>query len=199
MSSHRMAVTKLQVADLRPEVAAPAYCTSYGRMGMSRRQGRSLDQVRKRHCGHWRGCILATRRRRVWSFGFKICRRISGYMIQPQTLLNVADNSGAKRRKLMCIRVIGAAGNQRYSRISDVIIAVIKDVVPKMPLERSKVIRAVIVCTRDDGIIICYDDNATVIIDQKGNSQGTRVFGAVAKELRELNFTKIVSLACEVS
>ena len=118
-------------------------------------------------------------------------------MIQPQTLLNVADNSGA--RKLMCIRVIGAAGNQRYARIGDVIIAVIKDAVPQMPLERSEVIRAVIVRTRkefkgDDGIIIRYDDNAAVIIDQKG----TRVFGAVAEELRELNLTKIVSLAPEV-
>ena len=118
-------------------------------------------------------------------------------MIQPQTLLNVADNSGA--RKLMCIRVIGAAGNQRYARIGDVIIAVIKDAVPQMPLERSEVIRAVIVRTRkefkgDDGIIIRYDDNAAVIIDQKGNPKGTRVFGAVAEELRELNLTKIVSL-----
>ncbi|CAL4986852.1 hypothetical protein GQ55_4G168500 [Panicum hallii var. hallii] len=122
-------------------------------------------------------------------------------MIQPQTLLNVADNSGA--RKLMCIRVIGAAGNQRYARIGDVIVAVIKDAVPQMPLERSEVIRAVIVRTCkefkcEDGIIIRYDDNAAVIIDQKGNPKGTRVFGAIAEELRELNFTKIVSLAPEV-
>nr|YP_009309028.1 ribosomal protein L14 [Joinvillea ascendens]YP_010293691.1 ribosomal protein L14 [Joinvillea sp. Yi14364]ACT67296.1 ribosomal protein L14 [Joinvillea plicata]AFA27720.1 ribosomal protein L14 [Joinvillea ascendens]AOS86771.1 ribosomal protein L14 [Joinvillea ascendens]ULQ66495.1 ribosomal protein L14 [Joinvillea sp. Yi14364] len=121
-------------------------------------------------------------------------------MIQPQTLLNVADNSGA--RKLMCIRIIGA-GNQRYAHIGDVIVAVIKDAVPKMPLERSEVIRAVIVRTckefkREDGIIIRYDDNAAVIIDQKGNPKGTRVFGAIAEELRELNFTKIVSLAPEV-
>uniref|UniRef100_A0ACD5U6K1 Uncharacterized protein n=1 Tax=Avena sativa TaxID=4498 RepID=A0ACD5U6K1_AVESA len=118
-------------------------------------------------------------------------------MIQPQTLLNVADNSGA--RKLMCIRVIGAAGNQRYARIGDVIVAVIKDALPRMPLERSEVIRAVIVRTCkefkcEDGIIIRYDDNAAVIIDPKG----TRVFGAIAEELRELNFTKIVSLAPEV-
>ncbi|KAL5644880.1 hypothetical protein ACJX0J_004544 [Zea mays] len=96
-----------------------------------------------------------------------------------------------------------AAGNQRYARIGDVIIAVIKDAVPQMPLERSEVIRAVIVRTRkefkgDDGIIIRYDDNAAVIIDQKGNPKGTRVFGAVAEELRELNLTKIVSLAPEV-
>ncbi|KAF2940392.1 hypothetical protein DAI22_03g268700 [Oryza sativa Japonica Group] len=102
-------------------------------------------------------------------------------MIQPQTLLNVADNSGA--RKLMCIRVIRAASNQRYARIGDVIVAVIKDAVPQMPLERSEVIRAVIVRTCkefkcEDGIIIRY----TII----------------GKELRELNFTKIVSLAPEV-
>ncbi|KAL5643920.1 hypothetical protein ACJX0J_003736 [Zea mays] len=89
-----------------------------------------------------------------------------------------------------------AAGNQRYARIGDVIIAVIKDAVPQMPLERSEVIRAVIVRTRkefkgDDGIIIRYDDNA-------GNPKGTRVFGAVAEELRELNLTKIVSLAPEI-
>ncbi|KAL5644118.1 hypothetical protein ACJX0J_000691, partial [Zea mays] len=108
---------------------------------------------------------------------------------KPLTLLNVADNR--------------AAGNQRYARIGDVIIAVIKDAVPQMPLERSEVIRAVIVRTRkefkgDDGIIIRYDDNAAVIIDQKGNPKGTRVFGAVAEELRELNLTKIVSLAPEV-
>ncbi|KAL5643557.1 hypothetical protein ACJX0J_005019 [Zea mays] len=91
----------------------------------------------------------------------------------------------------------------RYARIGDVIIAVIKDAVPQMPLERSEVIRAVIVRTRkefkgDDGIIIRYDDNAAVIIDQKGNPKGTRVFGAVAEELRELNLTKIVSLAPEI-
>ncbi|KAJ0989602.1 hypothetical protein J5N97_007958 [Dioscorea zingiberensis] len=96
-------------------------------------------------------------------------------MIQPQTLLNVADNSGA--RELMSV--------------------------PNMPLERSEVIRAVIVRTckelkRDNGIIIRYDDNAAVVIDQEGNPKGTRVFGAIPRELRQLNFTKIVSLAPEV-
>ena len=121
-------------------------------------------------------------------------------MIQPQTHLNVADNSGA--RQLMCIRIIGAS-NRRYAHIGDVIVAVIKDALPQMPLERSEVIRAVIVRTCkefkcEDGIIIRYDDNAAVIIDQKGNPKGTRVFGAIAEELRELNFTKIVSLAPEV-
>ena len=121
-------------------------------------------------------------------------------MIQPQTHLNVADNSGA--RELMCIRIIGAS-NRRYAHIGDVIVAVIKEAVPNMPLERSEVVRAVIVRTckelkRDNGMIIRYDDNAAVVIDQEGNPKGTRIFGAIARELRELNFTKIVSLAPEV-
>ncbi|KAI3670163.1 hypothetical protein L1987_88117 [Smallanthus sonchifolius] len=120
-------------------------------------------------------------------------------MIQPQTHLNVADNSGA--RELMCIRIIGAS-NRRYAHIGDVIVAVIKDAVPNMPLERSEVVRAVIVRTckelkRDNGMIIRYDDNAAVVIDQEGNPKGTRVFGAIARELRQFNFTKIVSLAPE--
>ncbi|KAH0446775.1 hypothetical protein IEQ34_024401 [Dendrobium chrysotoxum] len=100
-------------------------------------------------------------------------------MIQPQTLLNVADNSGAQ--ELMCIRIIGT-GNHLYAHIGDVIVAVIKEAVPNMPLERSEIIRAVIVRT-------------SVIIDQEGNPKGTRIFGAIARELRQLNFTKIVSLA----
>nr|UNJ78484.1 ribosomal protein L14 [Rhomboda moulmeinensis] len=121
-------------------------------------------------------------------------------MIQPQTLLNVADNSGAQ--ELMCIRIIGT-GNHRYAHIGDVIVAVIKETVPNMPLERSEVIRAVIVRTcqelkRDNGLIRRYDDNAAVIIDKEGNPKGTRIFGAIARELRQLNFTKIVSLAPEV-
>nr|YP_010471749.1 ribosomal protein L14 [Nervilia aragoana]UVG41107.1 ribosomal protein L14 [Nervilia aragoana] len=121
-------------------------------------------------------------------------------MIQSQTLLNVADNSGAQ--ELMCIRIIGT-GNHRYAHIGDVIVAVIKEAVPNMPIEKSEVIRAVIVRTckglkRDNGMIIRYDDNAAVIIDQEGNPKGTRIFGAIARELRQLNFTKIVSLAPEV-
>ncbi|KAK9019544.1 hypothetical protein V6N11_054062 [Hibiscus sabdariffa] len=122
-------------------------------------------------------------------------------MIQPQTHLNVADNSGA--RELMCIRVIGAS-NRRYAHIGDVIVAVIKEAVPNTPLERLEVIRAVIVRTlkelkRDNGMIIRYDDNAAVVIDQEGNPKGTRIFWAIARELRQLNFTKIVSLAPEES
>nr|AFA27739.1 ribosomal protein L14 [Thamnochortus insignis] len=121
-------------------------------------------------------------------------------MIQPQTLLNVADNSGA--RKLMCIRILGA-GKQRYAHIGDVIVAVIKEAIPKMSLEKSEIIRAVIVRTRkefkrEDGMIIQYDDNAAVVIDQKGNPRGSRIFGAILEELRELQFPKIVSLASEV-
>nr|YP_009774375.1 ribosomal protein L14 [Rhododendron delavayi var. delavayi]QIZ75016.1 ribosomal protein L14 [Rhododendron delavayi var. delavayi] len=130
-------------------------------------------------------------------------------MIQPQTHLNVADNSEA--RELMCIRIIGAS-NRRYAHIGDVIVAVIKEVVPPnkslkksqhVPLQKSEVVRAVIVRTckelkRGNGMIIRYDDNAAVVIDQKGNPKGSRVFGAIALELRQLNFTKIVSLAPEV-
>nr|YP_009404099.1 ribosomal protein L14 [Pratia angulata]ASA35364.1 ribosomal protein L14 [Pratia angulata] len=121
-------------------------------------------------------------------------------MIQPQTYLNVADNSGA--RKLMCIRILGAS-NRRYAQIGDVIVAVIKEAVPQMSLKKSEVVRAVIVRTckelkRDDGMIIRYDDNAAVIIDQEGNPKGTRVFGPIAEELRQFNFTKILSLAPEV-
>jgi len=121
-------------------------------------------------------------------------------MIQAQTYLNVADNSGA--RKIMCIRVLGGSQRQ-YANIGDVIIAVVKDSVPNMALKRSEVVRAVVVRTRkglrrDNGMIIRFDDNAAVVINKEGNPRGTRVFGPVARELRERNFTKIVSLAPEV-
>nr|YP_010209473.1 ribosomal protein L14 [Linum lewisii]UBA16914.1 ribosomal protein L14 [Linum lewisii]UFH78838.1 ribosomal protein L14 [Linum leonii]UKQ02602.1 ribosomal protein L14 [Linum strictum] len=121
-------------------------------------------------------------------------------MIQSQTRLNVADNSGA--RELMCIRIIGTS-NRRYAHIGDIIVAVIKEAMPNSPLEKSEVIRAVIVRTckelkRNNGMKIRYDDNAAVIINKEGNPKGTRIFGAIAQELRELNFTKIVSLAPEV-
>jgi large subunit ribosomal protein L14 len=121
-------------------------------------------------------------------------------MIQSQSYLNVADNSGA--RKLMCIRVLGSS-NRKYANIGDMIIAVVKEAVPNMPLKRSEVVRAVIVRTRkglkrDNGMILRFDDNAAVVINTEGNPRGTRVFGPVARELRKLNFTKIVSLAPEV-
>ena len=121
-------------------------------------------------------------------------------MIQQQTFLNVADNSGA--RKLMCLRVLGT-GNCRYGSIGDVIIAVVKEAIPNMAVKKSDVVRAVIVRTRhslrrESGMSIRFDDNAAVIINPEGNPRGTRVFGPVARELRDKNFTKIVSLAPEV-
>lgn len=120
-------------------------------------------------------------------------------MIKPQTYLNVADNSGAK--KLMCIRVLG--GGSQTAIIGDVIIAVVKDALPNMPLKKSDVVRAVVVRTskgvrRSNGMLIRFDDNAAVVINKEGNPRGTRVFGPIARELRDGNFTKIVSLAPEV-
>jgi large subunit ribosomal protein L14 len=121
-------------------------------------------------------------------------------MIKPQSYLTVADNSGA--RQLMCIRAL--KGSFRESaNIGDVIIAVVKEALPNMPIKRSDVVRAVIVRTRsgvkrEDGMNIRFDDNAAVIINKEGNPRGTRVFGPIARELRDRNFTKIVSLALEV-
>ena len=102
----------------------------------------------------------------------------------------------------MCIRVLGTS-NRRYANTGDIIIAVVKEALPNMPLKRSEIVRAVIVRTckeikRDNGMILRFDDNAAVLINQEGNPRGTRVFGPVARELRENNFTKIVSLAPEV-
>lgn len=121
-------------------------------------------------------------------------------MIQPQTILNVADNSGAK--KLMCIRVLGGSQKQTAS-IGDVIVGVVKQATPNMPLKKSDKVKAVIVRTakelqRSNGTFIRFEDNAAVIINKDDNPRGTRVFGPVARELRERNFTKIVSLAPEV-
>nr|ALO21050.1 ribosomal protein L14 [Lobochlamys segnis] len=121
-------------------------------------------------------------------------------MIKPQSYLNVADNSGA--RKLMCIRVLG--GSHRESgNIGNIIIAVVKDALPNMPIKKSDVVRAVVVRTskglrRENGMSLRFDENAAVIINKEGNPKGTRVFGPIARELRDLNFTKIVSLAPEV-
>ena len=121
-------------------------------------------------------------------------------MIQQETSLNVADNSGAKR--LLCIRVLGG-GNRRYGGVGDTIVATVKDAIPNMPVKKSDVVRAVIVrtrktITRESGMSIRFDDNAAVLINADGNPRGTRVFGPVARELRDKNFTKIVSLAPEV-
>ena len=120
-------------------------------------------------------------------------------MIYPQTMLTVADNTGAK--KIMCIRILG--GNKKYAEIGDTIIAVVKEAVPNMPIKRSDVIRAIIVRTkktvrRPDGMYIRFDDNAAVIVNIDNNPRGTRVFGPVAREIRDKNFSKIVSLAPEV-
>jgi len=120
-------------------------------------------------------------------------------MIYPQTMLTVADNTGA--RKVMCIRVLG--GNKKYARIGDTIIAVVKEAQPNMPVKRSDVVRAIIVRTkksvrRQDGMYIRFDDNAAVLVNMDNNPRGTRVFGPVAREIRDKNFSKIVSLAPEV-
>ena len=120
-------------------------------------------------------------------------------MIQQETFLAVADNSGAKR--IQCIRVLGT--NRRYAHVGDVVVATVKDAMPNMGVKRSDVVKAVIVCTkatlrRETGNSIRFDDNAAVIINNENNPRGTRVFGPVARELRERNFTKIVSLAPEV-
>ncbi len=120
-------------------------------------------------------------------------------MIYPQTMLTVADNTGAK--KVMCIRILG--GNKKYAKIGDTIIAVVKEAIPNMPVKRSDVVRAIIVRTkktirRQDGMYIRFDDNAAVIVNMENNPRGTRVFGPVAREIRDKNYSKIVSLAPEV-
>ena len=120
-------------------------------------------------------------------------------MIYPQTILTVADNTGAK--KVMCIRILG--GNKKYAEIGDTIIAVVKEAIPNMPIKRSDIVRAIVVRTkktirRQDGMYIRFDDNAAVIVNIDNNPRGTRVFGPVAREIRDKNFSKIVSLAPEV-
>jgi large subunit ribosomal protein L14 len=121
-------------------------------------------------------------------------------MIQQYTYLDVADNSGAK--ECMCIKVLGGS-RRRYARIGDVIIASVKKAIPGGDVKPGDVIRGVVVRTkqatrRDDGSYVRFDRNALVIIDAEKNPKGTRIFGAVARELRETGFTKIISLAAEV-
>ena len=121
-------------------------------------------------------------------------------MIQSQTLLNIADNTGA--RKVMCIRVLKPS-NKKFGKIGDIIIGVVKQALPNMGFKKSEIVRAVIVRTckpfrRKNGVLIQFEDNAVVIINKEGVPRGTRIFGPVAKELRELGFTKIISLAPEV-
>lgn len=121
-------------------------------------------------------------------------------MIQPQTRLKVADNTGAK--EIMCIRVLGGS-RVRYGFVGDVIIASVKDANPGGAVKKGEVVRAVIVRTakeygRTDGSHIRFDDNAAVIISKENNPRGTRIFGPVARELRERAFMRIISLAPEV-
>lgn len=121
-------------------------------------------------------------------------------MIQQETRLKVADNTGGK--EIMCIRVVGGS-MRRYGGVGDVIMASVKSASPGGAVKKGDVVRAVIVRTakeirRPDGSSIKFDDNAAVILDQQRNPRGTRIFGPVARELREMGFMKIVSLAPEV-
>ena len=121
-------------------------------------------------------------------------------MIQNETRLKVADNTGA--REILCIRVKGGS-RRRYAFVGDTITATVKQAIPHGAVKKGEVVKAVVVRTkkefgRDDGTYIAFDENAAVIIDAQNNPRGTRIFGPVARELRERNFMKIVSLAPEV-
>ncbi len=121
-------------------------------------------------------------------------------MIQMQTMLDVADNSGAKQ--VRCIKVLGSTG-RRYARVGDIIVVSARKVAPNGSIKQGDVLKAVVVRTkapikREDGSVLRFDDNAAVIIDDTGNPKGTRIFGAVARELRSRKFMKIISLAAEV-
>ena len=121
-------------------------------------------------------------------------------MIQNETRLRVADNSGA--REILCIRVRGGS-RQRYARVGDIIVATVKQATPQGTVKKGEVVTAVVVRTkkpfsREDGTSIGFDENAAVIIDEQNNPRGTRIFGPVARELRDKDFMKIISLAPEV-
>ncbi len=121
-------------------------------------------------------------------------------MIQNYTRLRVADNTGA--REIMCIRVYGGS-RRRYAAIGDVIVATVKQAIPNSGVKKGEVVKAVVVRTvqptrRPDGSAIRFDDNAAVLITDQNNPRGTRIFGPVARELRERQFMKIISLAPEV-
>jgi len=121
-------------------------------------------------------------------------------MIQSNTRLKAADNTGA--RQIMCIGVLGGTG-KRYARVGDIIVVSVKKAIPGGMVKKGDVVRAVIVRTaqpyrRPDGSYIRFDENAAVILTDKNNPKGTRIFGPVARELRDKNFTKIISLAPEV-
>ena len=121
-------------------------------------------------------------------------------MVQQQSILKVADNTGAK--EIMCIRCLGGS-YRKYARIGDIIIASVKDATPGGVVKKGDVVKAVVVRTkkgarRPDGSYIKFDENAAVIIKDDGNPKGTRIFGPVARELRDKNYMKILSLAPEV-
>ena len=121
-------------------------------------------------------------------------------MIQPQTRLKAADNSGAK--ELMCIKVLGGSF-RKFANIGDIIVCSVKTAAPGGAVKKGEVVKAVIVRTRkgirrDDGTYIRFDDNAAVIINTNKEPRGTRIFGPIARELREKNYMKIISLAPEV-
>jgi len=121
-------------------------------------------------------------------------------VIQNETRLKVADNTGA--REILCIRVKGGS-RRRYAHVGDIITATVKQATPQGTVKKGEVVTAVVVRTkksfgRDDGTYIAFDENAAVIIDDNRNPRGTRIFGPVARELRDRNFMKIVSLAPEV-
>ena len=121
-------------------------------------------------------------------------------MIQQETRCKVADNTGAK--EVLCIRVLGGSG-RRYASLGDVIVGSVKDALPGGAVKKGDVVKAVVVRTakerrRPDGSYIKFDENAVVLINEQRNPRGTRIFGPVARELREKNFMKIVSLAPEV-
>jgi large subunit ribosomal protein L14 len=121
-------------------------------------------------------------------------------VIQPETRLRVADNTGA--REILCIRVRGGS-KRRYAGVGDIIVGTVKQAIPHGAVRKGEVVSAVVVRTkkqfgRNDGTYIAFDENAAVLIDPQNNPRGTRIFGPVARELRERNFMKIVSLAPEV-
>ena len=121
-------------------------------------------------------------------------------MIQQESRLKVADNTGA--REVLCIRVRGGS-HRRYAGVGDVIVCTVKQAIPHGSVKKGEVVKAVVVRTkkefgRDDGTYIAFDENAAVLIDDGNNPRGTRIFGPVARELRDRNFMKIVSLAPEV-
>jgi len=121
-------------------------------------------------------------------------------VIQQETVLQVGDNTGAK--KVLCIKVLGGS-TRRYATVGDIIVAAVKEAAPNGVVKKGDVVKAVVVRTRKeirrpDGSYIAFSENAAVIIDDNGNPRGTRIFGPVARELRDKNFMKIVSLAPEV-